>query len=70
MPTDQLLIIIGLPLIVNTMFTCAMIFLINSRISDLREEMNTRFTNLEKLMDQRFDSLERELHSHRHEDAQ
>jgi hypothetical protein len=56
--------------LMNMIFTGAMVFVLNSRINDLRADMNARFTNLEKLMDQRFESLEQEFIHHRHEDAQ
>jgi hypothetical protein len=55
--------------LMNMIFTGAMVFVLNSRINDLRAEMDARFTNLEKLMDQRFESLEREIRSHHHEDV-
>ena len=54
--------------LMNMIFTGVMVLVLNSRINDLRAEMNARFTNLEKFLDQRFESLERELHSHRHEE--
>ncbi len=72
MTNEQLYIVIGLPLIVNALFSGAMCIVMtisfNARLSDLRSDMNARFAALEKLMDARFESLEREIH-HR-EDAQ
>lgn len=72
--TLQLLVVIAFPILVNAIFTATLFLLLsnsfNSRISDLRSEMNARFEAidrrfeaLEKLIDARFESLEREIHS-------
>lgn len=72
MTNEQLYLIIGIPIIVNAIFTGTLAIVLtanfNARLGDLRAEMIARFENLEKLIDQRFESLEREIH-HR-EDAQ
>jgi hypothetical protein len=74
MDNTQLYLAIGVPIIVNMIFTGTLAIVItmnfNARLVDLRADMLARFTALEKLMDDRFESLERELHGHRHEDAQ
>jgi hypothetical protein len=66
MTNEQLYIVIGLPIIVNAIFTGAMCLMMtisfNARLSDLRADMIARFEALEKLMDARFESLEREIH--------
>jgi len=59
---EQIILMITIPIIVNSIFTAALFMLVNSRISDLRSDMNARFTALEKLMDAKFESLEREIH--------
>ncbi len=81
MPIDQLWLVVGLPILANAIFTGTLAIVltanfnarfsdINARLTDLRSDMMARFASIEKLMDDRFESLERELHSHRHEDAQ
>jgi hypothetical protein len=81
MSTEQLWLIVGLPILANAIFTGTLAIVltanfnarfsdVNARLTDLRADMIERFRALEKLVDDRFESLERELHSHRHEDAQ
>ncbi len=74
MPVDQLWLVVGLPILANAVFTGTLAVVLtinfNARLADLQNHMNARFAALEKLMDDRFESLEREIHGHRHEDAQ
>lgn len=70
MTTFQLFVVLACPILVNSLFTAALFLALNSRILDLRSDMNTRFEAidrrfeaLEKLIDARFESLEREMHS-------
>ena len=63
MTDQQLYLTIGVPILANFTMMLLGFTLLNSRIGDLRSEMNSRFDALEKLFDAKLARVEEVLDS-------